>query len=117
MSSARLASSASGCAGMTVPSAIKRRTSDFIVLWCIVVSLSIFRAGDGERQLCKWSGGVAKPHPLKRPLDAPAGVGQALQEFVLLADGIDQQWSGFGPNDLVDHRKRLIQTICKQRAD
>src|SRR2546423_967692 len=60
---------------------------------------------------------AAKPHALERPLDLPAGAGQASQELGLLVNGVDQQRTGFGPNDLFDHRKSAIRAIRKQWAD
>ena len=54
---------------------------------------------------------------MKRPLDHPAGTGQALEKVFFLADGIDQQGSIFGADDLIDQGKRLIRTIRKQGTD
>src|SRR5258708_18982485 len=61
--------------------------------------------------------GAAEPHPLKRPLDGPAGAGQPLEKVRLRADGVDQYRPGFGSDNLMDQRERAIRTIGKQGTD
>ena len=62
-------------------------------------------------------GGAAEAHALERPLDGPAGAGQAVEEFRLANDGIDQQRSALGSRRWLDQRQRLIRVVGKQRAD
>ena len=64
-----------------MPSAIRRRTSGFISLWCMPCPIHI----PGRRRRTAASDGLsgraAEPHALERPLDGPAGAGEVLREI------------------------------------
>src|SRR6266550_2571528 len=113
VSSLRLASSARGCAGSTVPSAISRRTSDVIWLWCMGWSLSIFRADDGKRRFGGLCCRTAESHALEWPLDLPSAIRQAFEKIVSLGNGVDQQRAALACNDVADQRQRVICMIRK----
>ena len=87
--------SASGCAGITVPWAIRRRTR---VEFAMVhgVSLSKFRAGDGKRRLQRPRRLCGRSACLERPFDGPAGAGEVFHQFLPVVHDIDQDRAGPG---------------------
>ena len=64
------ASSASGCAGSTVPSAISLPISDLIWLWCMAAPYPNSGPATANGSSCGPCGRAAEPHALERPLDA-----------------------------------------------
>src|SRR5689334_22074417 len=89
--------------------------SDLIWLWCM--GLSKFGTGDGIGQLGGLRRGTAEAHALKRPFDGPAAVGEAVEELILVCDGVDQDRASLACDDVLDQRECVSRRGRKQRTD